>query len=133
MVYPMWNSLPIKVLIRPRVQRWSPANPCASGPFLSSASSLVHCCGLSFSRDTGPLDLSAWVPPSRQDLCQRRTGPLGDPQIVGDLADRVATGEPPGCIQPQPLAPPLLGGRVPAPLRIPHASVIRQPRPGVTT
>src|SRR5215470_12582958 len=75
MVYPMWNSLPIKVLIRPRVQRWSPANPCASGPFLSSASSLVHCWPLSFSRDTGPVDLSARVPPSRQDLCQRRTDP----------------------------------------------------------
>ncbi len=59
--------------------------------------------------------------------------PFGDPQVVRDLADRIATGEPPGCCQPQPLAPLLLGGRVPAPLRIPHASVIRPPRPSVTT
>jgi len=59
--------------------------------------------------------------------------PFGDPQVVRDLADHIATGEPPGCCQPQPLAPLLLGGRVPAPLRIPHASVIRPPRPSVTT
>src|SRR6266496_5226912 len=62
-VYPTWNSLPISVLIRPRVHRWSPANPCASGPLPSSSSSRAHCRGLSFSRDTGPLDRSASVPP----------------------------------------------------------------------
>src|SRR5229473_5570747 len=66
-VYPTWNSLPISVLIRPSVQRWSPANPCASGPSLSSCSSRAHCCGLSFSRDTGPLDSSAAVPPRSEE------------------------------------------------------------------
>jgi hypothetical protein len=43
-----------------------PANPCASGPLRKSSSSRAHCCGLSFSRDTGPLDRSASAPPSRQ-------------------------------------------------------------------
>src|SRR5579859_3553786 len=74
-VYPTRNRRPISVLIRPRVHRWSLANPCAKGPFRSSASSRAHCCGLSFSRDTGPLDRSAPVPPSRQALCHRRTDP----------------------------------------------------------
>src|SRR6266852_1450092 len=74
-VYPVWNSLPISVLILPRVHRWSPANPCASGPFRSSCSSRAHCCGLSFSRDTGPLDRSASSPPFRQARCHRRTDP----------------------------------------------------------
>src|SRR5690349_2553302 len=32
MAQPTWNSRPIKVLTRPRVHRWSLANPCASGP-----------------------------------------------------------------------------------------------------
>src|SRR5216683_5738553 len=53
-VYPTRNSFPISVLIRPRVQRWSPANPWASGPFPSSASSRANCCGISLSRDTAP-------------------------------------------------------------------------------
>jgi len=74
-VYPTWNSLPISALIRPRVHRWSPANPCASGPRLSSASSRANCCGLSRSRDTGPLDRGASVPPSRQARRHRHTGP----------------------------------------------------------
>jgi len=46
--------------------------------------------------------------------------PRRDPQVVCDLADPVAAGEPPGGLQPQPLPPLLLGGRVPAPLRVPH-------------
>ena len=58
----MRNSLPISVLIRPRVQRWSPANLCASGPFPSSSSSRAHCRGDSLSRDTGPRDRSAAIP-----------------------------------------------------------------------
>ena len=74
-MYPTWNSLPISVLILPRVQRWSAANPCASGPFFSSASSRAHCCGLSRSRDTGPFDWSAPAPPSRQARYHRRTDP----------------------------------------------------------
>jgi len=71
----MWNRRPISVLIRPRVHRWSLANPCASGPFRSSSSSRAHCRGLSFSRDTGPLDRSASAPPSCQARCHRRTDP----------------------------------------------------------
>src|SRR5690242_16202831 len=50
-----------------------------------------------------------------------------------DLADRVAAGEPPGGLQPQPLTPLLLSGCIPAPLRIPHVSVIRPRPPDVTT
>jgi hypothetical protein len=69
-VSPTWNSLPISVLIRPSVQRWSPAKPCASGPRRSSASSRAHCCGPSFSRDR-----SASSPQSRQARCHRRTDP----------------------------------------------------------
>jgi len=74
-VYPTWNSLPISVLIRPSVHRWSPANPCASGPLASSSSSRDHCRALSLSRDTAPLDFSALVPPSRQARRHRRTDP----------------------------------------------------------
>jgi len=54
-------QMPISVLTRPSVQRWSPANLCASGPLPSSASSRAHCGALSFSRDTGPLDRNAAV------------------------------------------------------------------------
>src|SRR6266567_1868837 len=74
-VYPTWNSLPISVLIRPSVQRWSAANPCASGPFPSSNSRQAHCRALSRSADTGPRDRSAPVPPSSQARCHRRTDP----------------------------------------------------------
>ena len=59
--------------------------------------------------------------------------PFRDPQVMRDLTDRVTAGEPPGGLQPQPLAPLLLSGRVPASLRIPHASVIRPRSPRVTT
>jgi integrase len=59
--------------------------------------------------------------------------PFSDPQVIRDLADRVAAGEPPGSLQPQPLTPLLLGGRIPAPLRIPHTPVIRPRPPDVTT
>jgi hypothetical protein len=31
--------------------------------------------------------------------------PFGNPQVPGDLADGVTAGEPPGCLQPHPLAP----------------------------
>ena len=123
----------IGALIRPRVHRRSPANPCARGTRTISASSRAHCCGLSFSRDTGPLGreapgsamLPGPVPPPHR--------PRRDPQVVCDLVNRVAAGEPPSGLHPQPLRPLLLGGRVPAPLRIPHVPVIRQRPPGVTT
>jgi hypothetical protein len=52
---------------------------------------------------------------------------------VRDLVDLVAAGEPLGCLQPEPITPLLPGGRVPAGLRIPHASVIRPQASGVTT
>src|SRR5258708_5587597 len=74
-VYPTWNSLPISVLIRPSVPRWPAPHPCATRPFLSANSSRAHCCRLSLSRDTGPLDRSASAPPSCQALCHRRTDP----------------------------------------------------------
>ena len=48
---------------------------CASGPFFSSSSSRARCCGLSRFRGTGPFDLSAPAPPSRQVLSYRRTDP----------------------------------------------------------
>jgi hypothetical protein len=52
---------------------------------------------------------------------------------VRDFIEIVAAGEPPGGLQPQPVAPLLLGGRLPAPLRIPHTPVIRLQPAGVTT
>ena len=94
----------IGVLIRPRVHRRSPANPCASGPRTISASSRAHCCGLTFSRDTDPFGpespgsavLPGPVPPPHR---LRR-----DPQVVCDLVNRVAAGEPPSGLHPQPLS-----------------------------
>jgi len=74
--------------------------------------------------DGRPLDLEPELRPHR---------PLRHPQIRGDLRGAVPAGEPPGRIQPQPLPLLLLGGRIPATLRIPHALVIRQRPPGVTT
>ena len=50
-----------------------------------------------------------------------------------DLGDSFAAGEPPAGLQPQPLTPLLLGGRVPAPLCIPHALVILRQAADVTT
>jgi putative polyketide hydroxylase len=44
-----------------------------------------------------------------------------------DLGDRIASGKPPGGLQPLP--PLLLGGRIRAPLRIPHALVILRQGP----
>ena len=73
-------------------------------------------------RAPGSERLSAAVPPGPVPPPHR---PFGDPQVSCDLADPIAAGEPPGGLQPQPLTPLLLGGRVPASLRIPHASVIR--------
>ena len=76
------KSRPISVLIRPSVQRWSLANPCASGPFPSSSSSRAHCGALSFSHDTGPLDRSASGPPS----CQARRHRCADSASHADRA-----------------------------------------------
>jgi len=52
---------------------------------------------------------------------------------VCDLIDPITAGEPLGCLQPHPLTPLLLGGRVPATLRIAHATVIRPQPANVTT
>jgi len=59
--------------------------------------------------------------------------PGHNPQVVRDLINPVAAGEPLSRPQPQPLTPLLLGGRVPAPLRIPHALVIRPDGVAVTS
>ncbi len=72
----------------------------------------------------------AAVPPGPPPPAYR---PFGDPQVPGDLTGRVAAGEPLSCPQPQPLAPLLLGGGVPAPLRIPHAPFIRRQPADVTS
>ena len=65
-VYPTWNRRPISVLILPRVQRWSPANPCASGPFRSSGfqpGPLLRAQLLPRHRALRPQRLRAAVPP----------------------------------------------------------------------
>src|SRR5438045_3913792 len=61
-------------------------------------------------RPLRPQRLITAVPPGLVPAPHR---PLGHPQIVRDLADRVAAGEPPGGLQPQPLPPLLLSGRIP--------------------
>lgn len=50
--------------------------------------SLAHCSGLSLSRHTGPLDLSASVPPSRQ-AASTSAATRCDPQVARDLIDPV--------------------------------------------
>jgi hypothetical protein len=57
--------------------------------------------------DQVPVVAPGYMPPPHRTL--------GDPQVVRDLAGLVAAGEPPGGLQPQPLAPLLPGGRVPEP------------------
>ena len=81
-------------------------------------------------RPSGPQRSGSAGPPGPPPPPHRT---LGDPQLLCDLADPVATGEPLSCLQPQPLTPLLLGGRVPAPLPIPHAPVIRPKAADVTT
>jgi hypothetical protein len=58
----------------------------ASEPFLCSCSSRAQCCGLSFSRDTGP-----WTGASRSRrparACATLHLPRRDPQVPGDLVD----------------------------------------------
>ena len=81
-------------------------------------------------RPLRPQRLVTAVPPGPVPPPHR---PLGHPQVPGDLADRVAAGEPARGLQPQPLPPLLLSGRIPATLRIPHAPVIRPQPPDVTT
>jgi hypothetical protein len=68
----------------------------------------------------GPQRFCTAVPPGLAPPPHR---PFGEPQVVRDLADRVATGEPVRGLQPQPFTPLLLSGRIPATLRIPHAPV----------
>jgi len=93
----------------------------------------------------GPL-LRAQLLPRHRPFGQQRRGPAVppglvpaphrpwcDPQVLRDLVDPVSASEPPGGLQPQPLTPLLLSGRIPAPLRIPHASVIRPQPADVTT
>ena len=81
-------------------------------------------------RAFGPQRLSPAVPPGLPPSPHRS---FCDPQVLRDLLDRVAAGEPARGLQPQPFTQLLLGGRVPATLRIPHASVIRPQPADVTT
>jgi hypothetical protein len=86
------EEMPISVLIRLTVQRWSQANPYASGARFSSASSCFRCCGLSRSRDTGPLGRSAAVPavlpgltpPRRRPRRRRRSRDVVNPIPAGE-------------------------------------------------
>ena len=103
-------------------QRPLPQFQLEPGPLLRAEFLLRH-------RPFGPQRLRAAIPPGSVPPPHR---PRRNSQIVRDLADPVAAGELPGGLQPQPLTPLLLGGRVPAPLRIPHTSVIR-PRPANVT
>ena len=98
-----------------------------------------------FGLQPGPLLRAEFLPRHRPFGPQRRgaailPGPVPPPhrpghdtQVMRDLVDPIAAGEPLGGLQPQPLTPLLLGGRIPATLRIPHTSVIRPQLPDVTT
>ncbi len=72
----------------------------------------------------------AAVPPGPPPPAYR---PFGDPQVPGDLAGRVAAGEPLSCPQPQPPAPLLLGRCIPAALPISHAPFIRRQPADITS
>jgi hypothetical protein len=82
----------------------------------------AHCCRLSRSRDTGPLDRSACSPPSRQARRHRRT----DPGVTrrSRRSPRYhpcrRTARLPAAAAARAAA---VGGCVPGPLRVPHALV----------
>src|SRR5512142_592963 len=81
-------------------------------------------------RPPGPQRRGPAVPPGPPPPPHR---PFGDPQVACDLVNPVPAGKQLSCLQPQPLTPLLLGGRIPAPLRIPHALVVRPQPADVTT
>ena len=114
---------PPLVIGEPVRQRPFPQLGLHAGPLLRAQLLPRH-------RALRPQRFSPAIPPGPVPAPHRA---FGDPQVACDLADRVAAGEPPGGLHPQPLTPLLLGGRVPAPLRIPHALVIRPRASGVTT
>ena len=109
---------PPLVMSEPVCQRALPQLELQPGPLLRAQLLPRH-------RPFGPQRLITAVLPGPVPPPHR---PYGDPQVICDLVDHIAGGEPPGGLQPQPLTPLLLGGRIPAPLRIPHTSVIR-PQP----
>ena len=115
---------------RPALVPGEPVRQRALPEFLLQAGPLLRAQPLPRHRAPGPQCFRAAVPPGPSPPSHR---PLGDPQVPGDLLDPVAASEPAGCLQPQPLAPPPLGGRVAAVLRLPHPPVIRQRLPDVTT
>ncbi len=114
---------PPLVMSEPVRQRPFPQLQLQPGPLLRAQPLPRH-------RPPGPQRRGAAVPPGPVPPPHR---PSGDPQVVRDLIDLIAPGEPPGSLQPQPLPPLLLGGRIPAPLCIPHALVIRRKPADVTT
>jgi hypothetical protein len=114
---------PPLVISEPVRQRAFPQLHLEPGPLLLAQLLPRH-------RPPGPQRLSTAVPPGLVPPPHR---PFGDPQVVRDLADHLAAGEPVRGLQPQPFTPLLLSGRIPATLRIPHALVIRPQPPDVTT
>jgi len=101
-----------------------------SGCACSSAGQLLRAQLLPRHRPLRPQRLSTAIPPGPVPPPHR---PLGHPKVVRNLLDRLVPSEPARGLQPQPLAPLLLSGRVPAPLRIPHIPVIRSQPAAVTT
>ena len=124
-VYPMWNSLPISVLILPRVQRWSTAKPCQRAPpqLGSQPGPLPRAQPLPRHRPSGPQRRGPAIPPGLPPPPYR---PLRDPQVRGDRRSGIPAREPPGRSQPEPFTSLPLGRCVPAALPIPHALVIGQ-------
>ena len=122
MVYRTWNIMPISVVIRASVHRWS-SQPVRRRPISAPGSSSASCSAPSRYRDPAPFDASpgAAVPPGPPPPLHR---PLGNPQLSGNVAHREPALELLHDRQPDQFPPPAaLGGR-PAALRIPHRPCI---------
>ena len=94
---------PPLVISEPVRQRPFPQLGLQPGPLLRAQPLPRH-------RPPGPQRLVPAVLPGPAPPPHR---PFRDPQVMRDLADRVAAGEPPGGLQPQPLPPLLLAGVYP--------------------
>jgi hypothetical protein len=115
---------------RPALVPGEPVRQRAFPQFLLQPGPLLGTEPLPRHRPPGPQRLSPAVLPGPTPPPHR---PFGDPQVVRDPLDPLAAREPPGGLQPQLLTPLLLGGRIPATLRIPHIPVIRPQTADVTT